>query len=105
MVQITLLEVDLTDAEFNAPFARESGGELLGDEPTRGLQRVVGQVARSRGGGSGEGSSDRDAYEDDSGTPGRGMGMVGAFLALVVLGWLARRARRMRREEPPEVVA
>ena len=105
MVQITLLEVDLADAEFNAPFARSSGGEQMEGEPMRGLQRVIGEAARSRGGGSGEGSSGRGADEVEAESPGRGMGMVGAFLALVVLGWLARRARRARREQPPEVVA
>ena len=99
MVQITLLEVDLADAEFNAPFARASGGELLGDEPSGGLRRVIGQVARSGGGESGGGGEPVEGVDVGAGeaeSPGRGMALVGAFFVLVILGWLASRARRRR---------
>lgn len=88
MVQITLLEVDLADAQFNAPFARSNEGE-----PVRGLKRALGGVTRST-----ESGSDGDAFDSDTDEVGddtsSGVGMVGAFLVLVVLGWLVRRYRR-----------
>lgn len=94
MVEITLLEVDLADAQFNAPFARSSG-----DEPVRGLQRAVGQVIRSSEGEPGEASTVGEPGGLEAESPGRGLALVGAFFVLVVLGWLMRRARRRRSAE------
>ena len=95
MVQITLLEVDLTDAAFNAPFARASGDELPGGQQMGGLGRLLG---RSRGSGGGESGEDVDveAGEFEGESPGRGMATVGAVFVLVIVGWLASRARRKR---------
>jgi hypothetical protein len=89
MVEITLIEVDLADAQFNAPFARSSEGE-----PIRGLKSAVGKVARSTGGGTDGDAFDRDTDDVEADSPGRGVAMVGAFLVLVTLGWLVRRSRR-----------
>lgn len=89
MVEITLLEVDLQDAEFNAPFADSGGGV-----PVRRLKRAVSGVTRSSESGS---SGDADGGRvggTDGGSSGSGVAMIGALVVLVALGWLMRRARR-----------
>ena len=102
MVQITLLEVDLADAEFNAPFARargDEGGSPLGGEGMGGLGRVIGEMSRSGGREAGEETRDAGSEEVEGESPGRGVAMLGAFFTLLVVGWLARRARRRRSTE------
>lgn len=89
MVEITILQVELPDAQFNAPFSRSREGG-----PEGGLKSVVSEVTRSAGSESGEDVSDLDADESGTDSPGRGAALVGAFFAFVVVAWVLRRSRR-----------
>lgn len=89
MVQITLLEVDLADAEFNAPFAGSGG-----DEPVRGLKSAISDYRRSMRGESEEETYETGSAGTEDASPGNGLAVVGAFLFLLALGWLVRRSRR-----------
>lgn len=71
----------------------------MGGEGMGGLGRAIGEMTRSGGREAGEETRDAGSEEFEGDSPGRGMAMLGAFFALLVVGWLARRARRRRSAE------
>lgn len=70
-----------------------------------GLGRVIGEMTRTGESEAGEETLDAGAEEFEGDSPGRGMAMVGAFFALLVVGWLVRRARRRRSTEEQMIEA